>query len=659
MEAPAVRLRIERIALGQTSREVTFTPGLNVVVGDSTTGKTALMRLLRVLLGAGYDGIIPELRGVPHLSGQLMVADEQVAIVRRLVQSEDAPVDVAASDFAARLPARTADRPDRLTYAAWLMRKLNLPELRVPTAPSRPAESPTTPVSIADYLRYCRLTQDQIGVDILGSSNFFHDYKRRVVFRIYFGSYDARIAELQDKLRSVDAELRALRGGTGAFDRFLEGSVLANRAQIEAEHEAAKERLAQARRDRSGLASQPRPPEAEEVGAEVRALDRRHANLRGHVESEEVAVTQLEELGKQLRAQSARLTRAVVAGGHLIDYEFRICPRCGQGVDSSRTDGSHCYLCLQEPAKQPTREDLVVEQTRIEAQIDETDHLIENHRVAAAEIRETLATVARARAEAGARLDRITSGFISDRSQEIARAAADEARAEAEVRQFEEYLALLNKADAARAQAGHLQAQRARIEGELERAERLDTEAQRRIEHLEDRFAELVEELELPRFIQDAEPRSAIDPGSFEPIVNGRRIEQHSGGMRVLVSVAYMLAIHRTTLDLDLRIPRLLMIDGITQNLGRGEYDTLRYQRIWQRLADFHEAYAPDLQMIVAANDVPDFIDEMEVIRLRLSETDRLVPLAELHAAGAGDGGGDGSRPDSRYAGQDEPAPGE
>ena len=649
-----MRLRIDKIALGQTSREVRFGTGLNVIVGDSTTGKTALMRLLRVLLGTGYDGIIPELRGVPNVSGRLVIEDEDVAVVRRLVQSEDAAVDVAADGFAARLPARSTDRPDRLTYASWLMGRLDLPELRVPTAPSRPAESPTTPVSISDYLRYCRLTQDQIGVDILGSSNFFHDYKRRVVFRIYFGTYDARVAELQENLRSVDSELRALRAGTGAFDRFLEGSVLANRAQIEAEHEAAKARLEQARRERAALAALPRPPEAQELATEARALDRRLADLRGRRESEEVAIAQFQELGQQLRAQSGRLTRAVVAGGHLVDYEFRICPRCGQDVGQGRTDDEHCYLCLQEPASQLSREDLVVEQTRVEAQIDETDQLIENHRAATGEIGEVIETVARVRAELGARLDEITSGFISDRGQEISRVAADEARAESEVRKFEEYLTLLNKADAARAQAGRLQAERTRVEMELERVERLDAEAQQRIEHLEDRFAELVEELELPRFSQDAEPRSAIDPGSFEPIVNGRRIEQHSGGMRVLVNVAYMLAIHRAALDLDLKIPRLLMIDGIAQNLGRGEYDTMRYHRIWQRLAAYHVEYANDLQMIVAANDVPDFIEDMDVIKLRLSESDRLVPLAELEKRGTENGELTAKRPDGQSLEEEE-----
>jgi hypothetical protein len=45
-----------------------------------------------------------------------------------------------------------------------------------------------------------------------------------------------------------------------------------------------------------------------------------------------------------------------------------------------------------------------------------------------------------------------------------------------------------------------------------------------------------------------------------------------------------------------------------------------------RQLAEFHDRYADDLQIIVAANDVPDFIEEGDFVRLRLSERDRFVP---------------------------------
>jgi hypothetical protein len=104
--------------------------------------------------------------------------------------------------------------------------------------------------------------------------------------------------------------------------------------------------------------------------------------------------------------------------------------------------------------------------------------------------------------------------------------------------------------------------------------------------------------------------------------------------MALLSNVAYMLAVHETTLELDLQVPRLLMIDAISKNLGQGDYDQRRYQLIWEQLADFHDRYADELQVIVAANHVPIFIEERDFVRLRLSERERLIPPPDDHAKG-------------------------
>lgn len=602
-------------------------PGLNVVVSDTTTGKTSFMRLLRVLIGSDYDGIIPELQRVPNLSGALLIGDDQVAVVRRLSQTADAPVDLAVGDFAARLPAMRSDRSDRQTYGDWLIDRLGLPSVRVPTAPSKPAEAATTPVSISDYLRYCRLTEKQIDVDVLGSSHFFRDYKRRVAFQIYFGSYDLRTAELQEELRAVEGELRAIETGSSAFDEMLEGTVLANRAQLQSQLDQARKDLDDFRERRTQLPVEvQKDPAVVEVMQQVRELDLHVSDLDGRREGELVGQRQMAELARQLRAQSARLTKAVVAGSQLVDFDFRICPRCGNGVAPDRSAEEECYLCLQVPSQEMSRDDLLVEQVRIEAQIDEAEELEAQHVQAAEEIAAHLEEARGRRTILASKLEQLTGAFVSDKADEIARLAADESRAESAVAQFEEYLALYDKADSARARAEQLRARRSQIEEGLRRLERVDRAAQDRIDHLEGRFSHFVEALEMPEFDEDADPRSAIHRGTYEPIVNGRAVERQSAGMALLTNVAYMLAIHQTTLELDLQIPRLLMIDAISKNLGRGDYDQRRYELIWRQLAEFHDRYADDLQIIVAANDVPDFIEEGDFVRLRLSERDRLVP---------------------------------
>src|SRR3990172_1868796 len=99
----------------------------------------------------------------------------------------------------------------------WFLDVLGLPTLRVPQAPTRPQDSAFIPVSINDYIRYCRIRQDEIDVDVLGSSQPFRDIKRRYVFRILYGGYDAEVARLQDELRRTESEIRQIEQGSGAF----------------------------------------------------------------------------------------------------------------------------------------------------------------------------------------------------------------------------------------------------------------------------------------------------------------------------------------------------------------------------------------------------------------------------------------------------------
>jgi hypothetical protein len=376
-----VRLQLRSIALAGTTRSVEFTPGLNIVEGPISTGKTSLMRLLSIVLGAGYDGITPEVdQSVTDVAADFLIGEREFAVVRRLVKSDTAPVQVAGDGVALRLPAMRPDPETHLSYGLWLLDALGLPSLRVPQAPTRPQESAFIPVSINDYIRYCRLRQDEIDVDVLGSSQPFRDIKRRYVFRILYGGYDAEIATLQDELRRTEAELRQLEQGANAFERFLSGTALENPAALSRELGQARAHQADVLSGRRSLSDAAQiSPDVVSMRARLAELGQEVGDRRADLERERGSASQLSELANELRTQLARLTRAVVAGARFFDFDFIVCPRCGASVDQSRTDSDHCYLCLQEPPPTPTREDLIAEQDRVSAQIVETEELIGSH----------------------------------------------------------------------------------------------------------------------------------------------------------------------------------------------------------------------------------------------------------------------------------------
>lgn len=630
-----MRLRLNSIGLEGISRPpIEFRPGLNVIVGPVSTGKSSLMRLLRIGLGGDIEAVFPEVKAtVEALALNTTIDDSEYFIRRRLVSTSTAAVEIAGgNDEVLSLPAMRASASEPLSYGDWLLEKLGLPRLEVPTAPTRPAESGTTPVSINDYLRYCRLTQEEIDVDILGSSVWFKDNKRRIVFRILYGSYDARVAELQQELRELQSELRVLQADETAFARFLQGTAFANRADLEARRARAQNGLAgltEAQRETATAAR--RTPRAEALRAQTAHLDGLINEASMVVSRERRSTQEMLELRNQLQTKSGRLTRAIVAGELFFDFDFRVCPRCGSSVDMHRASDGDCYLCLQPEPTALTRDDLVREQARVNVQIGETEDLVAAHTSAAINVGHRREKFVTQRAAVGYELDMLMEGFVSDQAEELTARAVEMSALDAEVARLDDYIAVFDKFADGRARVAELTVRVDQIETELAAAERVDAAAEERIETLEERFAFFVDNIQVPTFA--GQPRAAIDRNNYEPIVNGRHLDGLSAGVRVLVNVAHSLAHHLAAVDIGLPLPGLLLIDGITKNIGTAQYDAKRTEHVWQTLVDLHEVMADDLQVVVAANDVPAFIDERFVV-MRLAEDDRLVPTADLDAIG-------------------------
>jgi hypothetical protein len=165
---------------------------------------------------------------------------------------------------------------------------------------------------------------------------------------------------------------------------------------------------------------------------------------------------------------------------------------------------------------------------------------------------------------------------------------------------------------------------KATLEADAEQANVVEATSAEKIERLEQHFAALVDAFGTPQF--EGVPRAAINRRTFLPILNGRSFEElSSGGLKVLTNIAYALAHHLTALDFNLPLPGVLLIDGITKNVGRDEYDQARVDAVFAKLLEISEQHGDRLQIIVAANDVPPAVIDRVV--LTLAADDRLIPL--------------------------------
>jgi hypothetical protein len=625
-----LRVSISSLALIGTSRRLDFLPGLNVVTGPITTGKTTVLRLCRVLLGnAPEPARFPrEVRDQVHaLGGDVLLADQRYAIVRPFVSTPTAKVDIAGPEHAWRLPAVQADETASTTYIRWLLKILGLPELRVRTAPTQP-ESETSPVTVNDYMMYCYLSQADIDSSVFGATDHFRDVKRRYVFQILYGLFNAEAADLEEQLRQVLSDLRQLQSQTRAFERFLQGTALENRAAVANELHRARTSLVAVEADATREAETARAVTSEPgtglLHARIQELDRQRNALVDQITREQGSAEQLGRLANQLEAQSVRLTRSIVAGDTMLDFEFVVCPRCGTPVDAQRGIEDRCMLCLQIPQRSPAdRDALIGEQDRIGAQVLETRQLIATHHETVGNIESELAALERERASVAASLDFSLRTYISDEASGIAERAAERARLESDVRRLEDYMNLYVKLDQALGDTARLTQRREELEAALEVARSRQEDAETRIQYLERELLTILERFDIPRF---GEPLSAtIDRQTYMPIVNGRRwAELSSAGLQVLVNVAHALAHHRTALAFNMPLPQILLIDGLTSNVGHEGLDAERVQNVYDYLIEQSQEKGDELQVIVADNDVP--AQAADFVRLRLTEEDRLIP---------------------------------
>ncbi|AJE38693.1 hypothetical protein [Streptomyces nodosus] len=622
-----MRLRIEEISLVGTSRTIRFEPGMNAIIGSMSGGKTATVSCLRALLGADVS-VVPELRG-RTIAGTVLVGDRRFRIVRPLVTTPNAMVEiaeVAGRREVWRLPASQLQAGYDATFRDWWRDVLKLPRLSVPRAPNDD-RSPLVPVTISDYLMYCVLRQKEIDSSVFGTpDNYSKNIKRKYVFEILYGLYDPEAAGLRDRLRQVTTELTALTADANTLERILQTTAFASRAELEVERQETERELTHARQADIHLTGNINltGPNTVTLRERIAETEAEIARIAGATEAEAVSTTNLRELHGQLIAQSRRLTRALVAERLLNDFEFHTCPRCGAGVPD-RGDEHTCRLCLQTPPDLPAPSSLAAEQDRVIEQVTETEELIVRSTRRLAQLQTALAAQTEHRTDLGAQLDRATSTYITDQADRIRSAAAQQARLEEHLARLDDGLALHDRLAGQAERVAELEREQEDLNSKIDATRHSNQAVSERLRKLDDAFEAALRSFDAPRF--DDQPGSYINKKTYLPVVDGRPFaDLQSQGVEVLVNVAHVLAHQHVALnDGDIPLPNILIIDGISSNVGHEGVDLERLRKMYASLLRTATEHIDRLQIIVTDNDSPP----IEGIHrpLELSDTNRLVPI--------------------------------
>ncbi len=619
-----LKVRINKVALEGTSRAIEFKAGLNIITGPIATGKTTLLRFCRALIGGSLDNLPPEARaGVRAISGEILVGTESYFIVRPVTTARTAKIDVASRSEAYRLPVFHADASAPITFSKWLMERLDLPRLQVPSAPTKP-ESDPTPITIGDYLLYCSLLQEEIGSSVFGHKDPFKNIKRKYVFEILYGLYSLETAQIQEELRNVQAKLRQLTNQSELFLSFLDGTALENRAQIDRNIYLLEENLREIENESKTIPDKLRAaPEVQVLQKKVLDIEFTIGRLASELDAEKRSQDNLQRLAKQFETQIGRITRSIVAQKYLVDIDFVICPRCGAAVASDRGNEDLCYLCLQPPQPVLTRESLIDEQARLEAQLIETQELLKSRSERTGELSKELDWLNDTADQARHELNFKTQTFVSSEASLISQLAERRAAVISNLSRYREYLNIFTKVDSVQKIIEDLKERRASLESALVLESTRAGKSKEQITFLEQEYNAILRQFYPPEFGE--ETSSGIDRQTYLPMFRGRRFDDLSSpGLATLVNVAHALAHHITNLTLGLSLPSILFIDALSEHLGQEGLDPQRLTAIYEYLLQISAQFGDHLQIFVVDNEIPQIAREF--IRMELAENDRLIP---------------------------------
>lgn len=378
-----------RLSTGNTE-ELTFAPGVNLLVGRPNTGKTKWLQTLDFLLGDTGDNPFEgaEETGLAEkydaAAARLSINGEEVLVERRWREPRAKSMVFIDGEG---MPARE--------FQHWLMERVGIPLLHFPKG--NPMSGQTWPeLSFRMLLRHI-YRQQRFWGGIADQQPEGEQHASLLQFlglaeRIYTDDYGELIS-----LKMQAEKLRARREQYGQTLEDLARDVLSEPGMsvsvTPASIGSALERLAQKtdalRERRNEVLTNGRDRViAPEHRGHLAWLGERRANALVGLEEDRRKLKAAEERAEEMRRyrrdltdELDRIARAEDAGVVLADLRITHCPACDQIVADRAEDADRCFLCHQNLPDEPSIPELGsvrlrFERDRLSGEIKEADELL-------------------------------------------------------------------------------------------------------------------------------------------------------------------------------------------------------------------------------------------------------------------------------------------
>jgi len=221
---------------------IPFSKGLNVIYGDSDTGKSSILNLIDYCFGKSTVDMYDEL----EMSGKYCLLEvalnNKIFTIKRDIFNNSDNIEVFNSSIEEMTkvfpleygPNYNKEGPAGF-FSDFLMQALNIPIVKVKRAPSR-QDSPLIRLGFRDVFKFCSLDQDEVGSkNILDNKNWSLFIKNKETFKFLHNVLDTQITELQGDISEKTKLKNELENKYIIISSFLRETQIKSFASIEYE----------------------------------------------------------------------------------------------------------------------------------------------------------------------------------------------------------------------------------------------------------------------------------------------------------------------------------------------------------------------------------------------------------------------------------------
>lgn len=623
---PYINISYLKLVGNRKTYSIPFYPGVNIIYGDSDTGKSSILEFINYLLGASNIELADEVKSSVEYAALELEINNVKYTFKRDIYNHSAFVEVYPCEFESckdffpkkYSPNYTNNNAPDGFFSDFLLDCLGFPKVKIKVSPSK-VDSEVKRLSFRNIFKYVYVNQDDVGSKgFLDLNNWIQATSNREVLKYIFNVLDSTITELEVQIAESTKQSRTLLHKYTSVSEFLRETDYDSREVLDGlitsiDSIINELEIELARVNHDMMAGSKQHSEIKSIFNELSLNEKRVA--KDIIKTRE-QIEKYSRLKNDYQNDIAKINSIIHAQTRIGEVEITSnpCPVCEKPLESSR---------LTEEFQHTDRSYLVEELNSIQKKKKSIQSLIDElstkSRMLTQEQADFNADLSRAREMLDTESKAMITPYLTQRDTLVKEIASNKQRRS----QLVTNIRVRNQQQQIHDSYENINAAIKLLQDRLSELKETAPSIQDVLEKLADYLKIYLKNVNIKR-----QEGISISPRSFAPVIRSRDyLNITSGGLRTIASVGFMIALLEYAIDAEINHPRLLMIDTVGKYLGKitkqkyqdqtntsddlqeGISDPMKYQNVYEYIlsvATRAEAKGTPCQIILVDNDVPE-----------------------------------------------------